>query len=114
MKATRFNWYRDNYEWKPYHHDAAAIDKKKAQKQNLTVGISFGYTREISFQSSKVHSNYKGHNFHTVNIPLPNCYVYAFGKNVNMNWKHGIPQIKENDSKIGRISIIGWGKNEQV
>ena len=23
VKATRFNWYRNAEEWKPYHHDAA-------------------------------------------------------------------------------------------
>lgn len=22
IQATRFNWYRDDSEWKPYHHDA--------------------------------------------------------------------------------------------
>lgn len=118
IKATRFNWYRNNSEWKPYHHDAAAVKKDKANKQNLTVGISFGFTREISFQNSHVKSNYKGNNFYTVNFPLPNCYVYAFGKNVNINWKHGIPQIKNKNKNsnddIGRISIIGWGKNKQI
>ena len=25
VKATRLNWYRDAEEWKPYHHDAAAV-----------------------------------------------------------------------------------------
>ena len=25
VKETRFNWYRDSTEWKPFHHDAAAI-----------------------------------------------------------------------------------------
>ena len=25
VEATRFNWYTDSSNWKPYHHDAAAI-----------------------------------------------------------------------------------------
>ena len=25
IKATRFNWYRNTSEWKPFHHDAAAM-----------------------------------------------------------------------------------------
>ena len=29
IKATRFNWYRDSNDWKPFHHDAAALDKQK-------------------------------------------------------------------------------------
>ena len=29
VKATRFNWYRDSNDWKPYHHDAAAVNPDK-------------------------------------------------------------------------------------
>ena len=29
IKATRFNWYRNSSEWKPFHHDAAAVKVKK-------------------------------------------------------------------------------------
>ena len=41
IKATRFNWYRDSSEWKPFHHDAAAVKPHIAKIQNLTVGIFF-------------------------------------------------------------------------
>ena len=34
----------------------------------------------------------------------------AFGNKVNMDWKHGIPQIpEERYNNDGRISIIAWG-----
>ena len=46
-KATRLNWYRDNSEWKPYHHDAAAVKADKAESQNITVAASFGAEREV-------------------------------------------------------------------
>ena len=53
IKATRFNWYRNTVEWKPYHHDAAAIDPDKALIQNFSVAVSFGKEREASFQHAK-------------------------------------------------------------
>ena len=109
VKATRFNWYKNKSEWKPYHHDAAAVDPRKMDSQNFTVGVSFGKTREIAFQHAETRT--------TVFIPLNNGSIYTFGKNVNTTWRHGIPQIAEKcniDEEFGRISIILWGKNKQV
>ena len=106
VKATRFNWYRDSSEWKPFHHDAAAVDPKKAKTQNLTVGISFGSVRDAAFQHAKTRT--------VVSIPLSDGMIYTFGNKVNLDWRHGIPQIenpKETDK--GRISVILWGKNNQ-
>lgn len=102
IKATRFNWYRNSEEWKPFHHDASAIDPKKAAKQNFTVGVSFGLTRDIAFQD--VESN------KVVTIPLLNGQTYAFTRDINIEWKHGVPQLPpEKKSENGRISIIAWG-----
>lgn len=100
--ATRFNWYRDSSEWKPYHHDAAAVKPHIAKIQNFTVGVSFGAERDASFQHAKNRS--------VVNVPLPNGTTYCFMNQVNKDWRHGIPQLppeKQNDK--GRISIIIWG-----
>ena len=104
VKATRFNLYKDNTEWKPYHHDAAAIDERKAKTQNFTVGVTFGATRTASFQHAKTKNR--------LDIPLGDGSVYTFAKQVNVDWMHGIiqePEVK----KEGRISIILWGKNNQ-
>ena len=107
VKATRFNWYRNTDEWKPFHHDAAAIDKRKAKTQNFTVGISFGYTREAAFQHARRKT--------TISMPLVDGSVYTFGKQVNIDWMHGIPQIHpDKKSDEGRISIIAWGYNNQI
>ena len=106
VKATRFNWYRDSQEWKPFHHDAAAVDPRKAKTQNLTVGVSFGSVRDAAFQHAKART--------VVSIPLSDGMIYTFGNKVNIDWRHGIPQIAnptENDK--GRISVILWGKNKQ-
>ena len=107
VKATRFNWFKNSSDWKPFHHDAAAVDPKKAETQNFTVGISFGATREIVFQHAK--------NYTTVAFPLGDAVMYTFGKQINLDWKHGVPQIDPvMKNEEGRISIIAWGKNEQT
>ena len=106
VKATRFNLYRDAKEWKPFHHDAAAVDPKKAETQNLTVGVSFGSVRDAAFQHAKART--------VVSIPLSDGMIYTFGNQVNIDWRHGIPQIANpTDNDKGRISVILWGKNKQ-
>jgi len=106
--ATRLNYYSKDNDWKPYHHDAAALKPEKAKVQNITVGASFGVTREISFQSTHKNTNDRI----TINFPLDNGVVYAFGNNINSNFRHGIPQKIDNEINnkfSGRISIIIWG-----
>jgi len=100
VKATRFNLYRDNTDWKPFHHDAAAIDPEKAKTQNMTIGVSFGQTRSACFEHAKTKT--------TVELPLSNGSVYGFGSKLNMEWRHGILQETEKNNN-GRISIILWG-----
>jgi hypothetical protein len=51
--GTRFNWYRTSTDWKPFHHDSAAYNTQRAQNQNITVGVSFGATRELAFLNVK-------------------------------------------------------------
>ena len=116
VKATRLNHYKNNSEWKPFHFDAAAIDPKKAEKQNMTIGVSFGATREISFEHAVTKTR--------VSIPLGNGSTYGFSKTINVEWRHGVPQLSPKDSissvlevtsdsdgggRQGRISIIAWG-----
>jgi hypothetical protein len=104
IENTRLNYYKDSTDWKPYHHDAAAIKEHIAEIQNFTVGISLGATRSISFQNKKTKN--------IISIPLVNGTAYGFSKDININWKHGIPQVEPGkEFKEGRISIIAWGKN---
>jgi len=102
VKATRFNWYRNSSEWKPFHHDAAAVKADKAKTQNLTVAVSFGMEREAAFEHAKTKT--------TISVPQYNGTIYTFGKEVNVTWRHGIPAIHPSQFKEeGRISIIAWG-----
>ena len=45
--------YRDSKEWKPFHHDAAAVKADKARTQNFTVAVSFGLERDAAFEHAK-------------------------------------------------------------
>jgi len=102
VQATRFNWYRDSSEWKPFHHDAAALKEKFARTQNFTLAVSFGAEREAAFEHAKTKT--------VISMPQPNGSVYTFGRDVNILWRHGIPQLPpERQTKEGRISIIAWG-----
>ncbi len=38
FRPARFNWYRDGSDWKPFHHDSAAFNPRRAASQNITVG----------------------------------------------------------------------------
>jgi hypothetical protein len=102
VQATRFNLYENSKHWKPYHHDAAAIKKDKADKQNITIGVSFGLEREAAFEHATTRT--------VLSVPLPNGSIYIFNKDVNIEWKHGILQMSEPVIEKGRISIIVWGK----
>ena len=53
VQATRLNWYRDSTEWKPFHHDAAAVKPDKAKTQNFTVAVSFGMERDAAFEHAQ-------------------------------------------------------------
>lgn len=102
IKATRLNWYRNTSEWKPFHHDAAAVKPDKARTQNFTVAVSFGCERDAAFEHAESKT--------VVAMPQPNGTIYTFGKDVNILWRHGILQVPpEQHSEKGRISIIAWG-----
>lgn len=100
--GTRFNWYKDSSDWKPFHHDSAAFNADRAKNQNITVGVSFGATRELSFLHAKTGDK--------IYFPQTNGMMFSFGRDVNINWKHAVNALppEEQDGK-GRISIILWG-----
>ena len=79
---------------------------EKAKTQNFTVGVSFGYTRDIAFEEVDGKK--------VVSFPCPDGMTYAFCREMNTRWRHGIPAVKvENGEEGGRISVIAWGWKEQ-
>jgi len=114
IKATRFNWMQNLNDHKFFHYDGAALKPEIAKKQNSTIGVSFGYTRDIAFQVAS-HPDCRK----VISIPLPNGYTYLFNKDVNIDWRHGVLPIKtsldyKSKPSDGRISIIAWGYIDQV
>lgn len=101
-RGTRFNWYVDGSDWKPFHHDSAAFNAQRAKKQNCTVGVSFGASRELAFRHAKTGE--------LLYFPQTNGMLFYFGRDANIHWQHGINALpaQEQDGK-GRISIILWG-----
>jgi hypothetical protein len=104
VNATRFNWYTDTSEWKPFHHDAAAVKPHMAKTQNFTAAVSFGATRDAAFENAATKV--------VVSMPQPNGSIYCFSRDTNILWRHGILQEKEVRQE-GRISIIAWGWVDQ-
>lgn len=108
VAGSRFNWYKDTTDWKPMHHDSAAFNARRAKTQNCTIGVSFGSTRELAFVDAKDSSR-------RVYFPQENGMLFYFGRDVNIQWKHGVNFVEEEDGGgKGRISIILWGRNDSV
>lgn len=105
VKATRLNWYKGGNDWKPFHHDAAAVKPDKAATQNFTVAASFGATRDVAFQWASMRKDKQSP---VLAVPLHQGDTYAFAKDVNIMWKHGILQ-QQDSCFTPRISIILWG-----
>lgn len=98
--CTRLNYYKDGTDWKPYHHDSHAFSNGK--KENFTVGISLGSSRELSFMHVKTGKKFS--------FPQSNGDVFAFDDVINRDFMHGVP--KAGKSVGERVSIIAWGIRE--
>ena len=113
IKATRFNYYPDSSTFKPMHFDASAVKPEKAKIQNFTLAISFGATRDAAFEHATTKT--------IISLPQTDGYIYAFCKDINITWRHGIlkkerpegPPEGPPEGIEGRISIICWGWLDQ-
>ena len=107
IKATRLNWY-DSSDYKNFHRESAPIEDKDKNTNNFTIAISFGETRSVDFQHIKTKT--------TINFPLIDGSICAFSKDINVQWKHGIPPLHKEKQKNGggRISIVIWGSVDQL
>jgi hypothetical protein len=74
-----------------------------AKIQNFTLAVSFGATREAAFEKTNQDGSKT-----IISLPQPNGHIYAFCKDTNINWRHGILQDIPVRNE-GRISIICWG-----
>jgi hypothetical protein len=103
--ASRLNFYRDGRDWKPFHHDSHAYASGKDQREDFTIGVSFGARRDLAF----LHEP----SGRTFAFPQHNGDVFAFTTEVNQRFKHGIPRLPA--AKAGeRFSIIVWGRRRRL
>lgn len=105
IQATRLNLYKDTSQWKPFHHDSAFVNPERAKLQNFTVAVSFGCSRDAAFEHALTKT--------VVSLPQEDGVVYCFANETNAIWRHGILQDMP-VRKEGRISVICWGKVENV
>jgi len=103
IHATRMNVYLDASSWKPYHHDSHAYGAKG--KEDLTVGVSFGESRELSFLHCQSGQSFA--------FPQNNGDVFAFDSIVNKKFQHGVPKVSD-PSKGPRVSVIAWGRRKTI
>ncbi|PHJ24101.1 2og-fe oxygenase family [Cystoisospora suis] len=108
--ATRLNLYMDHTHWKPLHKDSHAYSSVTNQTEDITVGASFGASRELEF----VHD--QNSEFRFV-FPQHNGDVFAFNSEINQLFKHGVPKGEGNIGKErgggeGVSSNISRGKEE--
>lgn len=101
-RATRLNWYQQHTQHKPLHWDQNRFDEETAKKQNITIAVSFGQTREILLQNDK-------HPDVFISTPSHDGEVYTFTHDINCTWKHGV-HIGLPEERSSRISIIIWGQ----
>ena len=99
----------------------SAFNAQRAKNQNITVGVSFGATRELAFllASDEANNNHKDMDGKDCRLyfPQPNNGVFSFGRDVNIRWKHGINALPVEEQQLdgtGRVSIILWGLCENV
>lgn len=104
--SYRYNLYKDDEDWKSFHHDSAAFNPDRARRQNITVGLSFGCRRELAFKHAKKDTLI----YFPQDFPQESGMLFTFGKAVNIRWMHGVNGVEETKrTGEARISIILWG-----
>lgn len=88
------NLYQDGGDAKPFHHDKFARGVK-----NITIGASFGATRNLTFRHAKTKRE-----FH---FPQENGDIFAFAEDVNRSFLHG---LHKSTVDAPRISVIIMGR----
>lgn len=103
MFASRLNYYGNGQHWKPFHHDSHAYGAK-GQREDITIGVSLGATRELTFLHQPSSRQFS--------FPQKNGDVFSFTSEVNSRFQHGVPRGGADCGE--RFSIIVWGKRRSV
>eukprot|EP00930_Biecheleria_cincta_P040064 TRINITY_DN27483_c0_g1_i1.p1 TRINITY_DN27483_c0_g1~~TRINITY_DN27483_c0_g1_i1.p1 ORF type:complete len:443 (+),score=73.06 TRINITY_DN27483_c0_g1_i1:103-1329(+) len=96
--AARMNVYRSSADYKPFHADRGKDEEGVPQ---VTVGLSLGATRELSFAHWQTGL--------TLSFPQRNGDVFAFTPELNQVFVHGVPKVTGGGDDGERLSLILWG-----
>jgi len=108
------NLYADGNDWTEYHRDcyrpdgnrvnssSNSTDNEAPLPHNVTVGVSFGASRELRFKHLQTGLEFA--------FPQGNGDVFAFTEPVNSAFQHCVPQCLPASSVGPRISVILWGR----
>ena len=116
LQATRLNWYRDSSEWKPFHHDAAAIKGMSSFPSVMEKVISCGndrprggappLTEVLPFFNSTINEHSPGLFCHGVsqNVAVSSCYLVTFCWSITggtcFNWSCEFPKMNEDTYRV--------------
>ena len=97
MIVCLLNYYRDGNAIIPFHQDGLNHGDR-----NITIGISFGYERNLTFRHEQSREQF--------DIPQKSGDVFAFTSKVNNRFKHAILRVKNKKHLVKpRFSIIIFG-----
>ena len=98
------NFYKNGDDFAKFHFDKYKYHKNHSNKPDITIGASFGASRDLSFQSC---ANRKCQ----ITIKQNNGDIFSFSDKVNEKFRHSILKIPNFNQE--RISIIIWGKTKR-
>ena len=117
ITKTRLNFFEtDDYSCQttPFHRDFPALIADS--KENICVTVSLGSKRKITFRQYQTRKNQddpwqKINKGTTINLECNNGSLYAFARDVNVEWEHAIcPSYGElSKEDPHRISFVCWG-----
>ena len=101
---TRFNWYRDSKDWKPYHR--RTLLKAHLHKHKIALLRLVWDKKGVRFSTC--------YDWTVVSCPQPNGCAYAFGRDVNLEWRHGVLPTKKETAPVEYLSLHGVTSNKQM
>ena len=101
LSSAKIFLYSSGRQSRPFHRDAHADNRSLQQQQNISVIVSFGGTRTLTFRHLLSGEEQA--------FVLKNGMAFAFGSRINIIWEHGIKALDAGEASGARISIAAWG-----
>merc|ERR1712228_1012452 len=98
------NYYKNGDDFAKFHFDKYKYHKNHQNKPDITIGASFGASRDLAFESC---ANKKC----KIVLQQNNGDLFSFSDVVNEKFRHSVPKISDYPKE--RISIIVWGKSKK-